>query len=162
MMVKSVRSNSIQLGRPGESIKRIRNRVWLPHREVVENSLGDDYSCRHILIVPTSLEDEAIEACSIDRLDSCYQQLLKAGEITWDDAVLKYSNDEFNEVEQRNHHEPSDWSISNVGCREPEPNRSADLCCLRKTFGRWEISLRTEPLLQRIFERKQGVRIVRN
>lgn len=52
---------------------------------------GDNYRCAHILKIPT-YTTEALEAAAI-KLDSCYRQLL-ANEITWDDAVLKYSNDE--------------------------------------------------------------------
>ena len=57
--------------------------------------LGDDYSCQHILIVPT-YEDQSLEAAAY-KLDTCYQQL-QAGEITWDEAVVKYSNDEFTKL----------------------------------------------------------------
>jgi peptidyl-prolyl cis-trans isomerase SurA len=52
---------------------------------------GDNYKCAHILKIP-SYTTESLEKAAI-RLDSCYRQL-KANEITWDEAVLKYSNDE--------------------------------------------------------------------
>src|SRR5690606_6349727 len=52
---------------------------------------GDNYRCAHILKIPT-YTTEALEAAAM-KLDSCYKKLL-ANEITWDDAVLKYSNDE--------------------------------------------------------------------
>lgn len=52
---------------------------------------GDNYKCAHILKIPT-YTTESLERAAI-RMDSCYREL-KANEITWDEAVLKYSNDE--------------------------------------------------------------------
>lgn len=52
---------------------------------------GDTYKCAHILITPQH-STSALEKAAL-RMDSCYAKL-KANEITWDDAVLKYSNDE--------------------------------------------------------------------
>ena len=51
---------------------------------------GDDYSCRHILIIP-EFEFEAI-AVAEKKMDSCYQ-LLSSGEISWEEAVTRFSND---------------------------------------------------------------------
>jgi hypothetical protein len=61
--------------------------------------LGDDYTCQHILIVPT-FEDAAIEAAA-HTMDSCYQRLM-SGNLTWDQAVLLYSNDEFTKFNSEN------------------------------------------------------------
>jgi len=52
---------------------------------------GDNYKCAHILKIP-SYTTQALEAAAL-RMDSCYRQLM-ASEITWNDAVLSYSNDE--------------------------------------------------------------------
>lgn len=52
---------------------------------------GDTYKCAHILKIPTYTE-ESLEKAAI-RMDSCYRAL-KSNNITWDDAVLRYSNDE--------------------------------------------------------------------
>lgn len=52
---------------------------------------GDNYKCAHILKIPT-YTTESLEKAAI-RMDSCYHKL-KANEITWDEAVLRYSNDE--------------------------------------------------------------------
>ena len=52
---------------------------------------GDDYVCRHILIMPEFSNESLVN--SANKMDSCYAAL-KAGTITWDEAVLKYSNDE--------------------------------------------------------------------
>jgi peptidyl-prolyl cis-trans isomerase SurA len=52
---------------------------------------GDSYKCAHVLKIPT-YTTESLEKAAI-RMDSCYRKL-KANEITWDEAVVKYSNDE--------------------------------------------------------------------
>lgn len=52
---------------------------------------GDNYKCAHILKIPT-YTTEALEFAAL-KMDSCYKKL-KANEITWDDAVARYSNDE--------------------------------------------------------------------
>ncbi|TNE53018.1 MAG: hypothetical protein EP338_13310 [Bacteroidetes bacterium] len=52
---------------------------------------GDDYTCRHILIIP-EFNRESLQASS-ERIDQCYKEL-KQNEITWEEAVKKYSNDE--------------------------------------------------------------------
>ena len=52
---------------------------------------GDNYKCAHILKIPT-YTTEALEKAAI-KMDECYKEL-KANNITWDDAVVKYSNDE--------------------------------------------------------------------
>lgn len=53
---------------------------------------GDDYICQHILKTP-KFNDQSIEAAAL-KLDSCYRKL-KNNEISWENAVLQYSNDEF-------------------------------------------------------------------
>lgn len=52
---------------------------------------GDDYICRHILLIP-EFNRESL-AKSSEAMEECYKAL-KQNLITWDDAVLKYSNDE--------------------------------------------------------------------
>jgi len=52
---------------------------------------GDNYKCAHILIIPEYAENQ-LENSAL-RMDSCYSEL-KSGKITWDEAVLKYSNEE--------------------------------------------------------------------
>ena len=58
--------------------------------ELIERK-GRDYKCRHILLMP-SYSDEALEKAAY-RMDSCYNRL-KKNELTWDKAVIEYSNDE--------------------------------------------------------------------
>ena len=52
---------------------------------------GQDYTCLHILKIP-EYSPEAIDDAS-NRMDTCYQ-LLKENKITWNDAVIRFSNDE--------------------------------------------------------------------
>jgi peptidyl-prolyl cis-trans isomerase SurA len=52
---------------------------------------GQDYSCLHILKIPEYSPEAINKAANI--MDTCYQ-LLKENKITWDDAVLRFSNDE--------------------------------------------------------------------
>jgi peptidyl-prolyl cis-trans isomerase SurA len=52
---------------------------------------GDDYVVQHILKMP-EFSPDAINQSAI-KMDSCYR-LLKENKITWDDAVLRFSNDE--------------------------------------------------------------------
>jgi peptidyl-prolyl cis-trans isomerase SurA len=51
---------------------------------------GDDYKCRHILIVP-EFNRESL-AKSSEKIEECYQAL-KGNSISWENAVTKYSND---------------------------------------------------------------------
>jgi len=51
---------------------------------------GDDFVCLHILIRP-EFSTQTMNRVS-KRLDSCYR-LIKMNEITWDQAVARYSND---------------------------------------------------------------------
>ena len=116
--------------------------------------LGDDYSCRHILIVPT-FDDAAIEAAAY-KLDTCYQQLL-AGEIAWDEAVVKYSNDEFTKLNKGIITNPTtgdqQWDAENLN----QIDQQIYLLTQNMKVGDF-----SQPnLYSNMMERKQGVRIVR-
>lgn len=116
--------------------------------------LGDDYTCQHILIVPT-FEEEAIEAAAY-RLDSCYQEL-QAGTITWEDAVLKYSNDEFTKLNKGIITNPTtgdqQWDAENLNRIDQQ------IYLLTQNMKVGDIS--QPALYTNMMERKQGVRIVR-
>ena len=116
--------------------------------------LGDDYTCRHILIVP-KFEDAAIEAAAF-KLDTCYQELI-AGTISWDDAVLKYSNDEFTRLNKGIITNPTtgdqQWDAENLNQIDQQ------IYLLTQNMKVGDVS---QPnLYTNIMERKQGVRIVR-
>ena len=51
---------------------------------------GDDYTCRHILLVPEFNRQSLTDASS--KMEECYSKL-KQNQITWEQAVLQYSND---------------------------------------------------------------------
>ena len=51
---------------------------------------GDDYTCRHILLVPEFNRQSLTEAST--KMEECYSKL-KQNQITWEQAVLTYSND---------------------------------------------------------------------
>jgi peptidyl-prolyl cis-trans isomerase SurA len=51
---------------------------------------GDDYVCRHILLIPEFNRQSLSDAST--KMEECYAKL-KKNEITWEQAVLMYSND---------------------------------------------------------------------
>ena len=51
---------------------------------------GDDYTCRHILLVPEFNRQSLTDASS--KMEECYSKL-KQNQITWELAVIQYSND---------------------------------------------------------------------
>lgn len=116
--------------------------------------LGDDYTCQHILIVPT-FEDKAIESAAY-QLDTCYQKL-QSGELTWEQAVIKYSNDEFTKLNNGIITNPTtgdqQWDAVNLNRIDQQ------IYLLTQNMKVGDIS---QPnLYSNLSERKQGVRIVR-
>jgi peptidyl-prolyl cis-trans isomerase SurA len=51
---------------------------------------GDDYTCRHILLVPEFNRQSLSEASN--KMEECFQKL-KQHKVTWEEAVVQYSND---------------------------------------------------------------------
>jgi peptidyl-prolyl cis-trans isomerase SurA len=51
---------------------------------------GDDYTCRHILLVPEFNRQSLTDAST--KMEECFAKL-KQNQITWEQAVLTYSND---------------------------------------------------------------------
>lgn len=115
---------------------------------------GDDYICRHILIVP-KYSTEALHK-AVYRMDSCYNEL-KQNLITWDQAVLKYSNDE---ATMRNHGIITNpmtgeqtWDMEDLSQIDQQ------IFVLTDALSKGDI---TSPnMYTDIYERKEGVRIVR-
>lgn len=115
---------------------------------------GDDYVCQHILIIPEFAND-ALEASAL-KIDSCYQDLMN-GKITWEKAVLQYSNDEATKQNKGIITNPitgeQTWDMEDLNQVDQEIYLITD---------RMEIGDISQPnLYTNIFERKQGVRIVR-
>jgi peptidyl-prolyl cis-trans isomerase SurA len=115
---------------------------------------GDDYTCQHILIIPEFAND-ALEASAL-RIDSCYQRL-KANEITWEDAVVEYSNDDATKQNKGIITNPitgeQTWDMEDLNQVDQQ------IYLITDNMEKGDVS---EPnLYMNIFERKQGVRIVR-
>ncbi len=115
---------------------------------------GDNYTVQHILIIPTFAND-ALEKAAY-RMDSCYQRL-KSGEITWDEAVLIYSNDEATKQNRGIITNPitgeQTWDMEDLSQVDQQ------IYLITDAMKKGDIS---EPnLYTNYMERKQGVRIVR-
>lgn len=152
MMVKPFEATVFSL-REGE-VSQVFESEYGFHIVKLLKRLGDDYTCQHILIVP-KFEDSAIEEAAY-KLDSCYQQLL-SGEISWDDAVVKYSNDEFTRLNKGIITNPTTgdqkWDAENLN----QIDQQIYLLTQNMKVGDF-----SQPnLYTNMMERKQGVRIVR-
>lgn len=115
---------------------------------------GDDYVCLHILKMPEYSPD-AINI-SAQKMDTCYR-LLKENKITWDDAVLRFSNDDLTKQNKGIISNP----ISGDPTWDMEDLNQVDqqIYLLTDAMEKGDI---TQPnLYVDIYERKQGIRIVR-
>lgn len=115
---------------------------------------GNDYKCQHILIIP-EFDNSALEMAAL-RMDSCYNDL-KAGKITWNEAVLKYSNDEATMQNRGIITNPitgeQTWDMEDLN----EVDQQIYLLTDRLEKG----DVSQPNLYMNMYERKQGVRIVR-
>ena len=115
---------------------------------------GDDYSCRHILIIP-EFEFEAI-AVAEKKMDSCYQ-LLSSGEISWEEAVTRFSNDETTRQNNGTITNPISgdimWSMEDLNQVDQQ------IYLLTNSLEKGDLS--TPSLYTNMMERKEGIRIVK-
>lgn len=115
---------------------------------------GDDYKCRHILIIP-EYSDDAIQMAAL-KLDSAYKKLI-AKEITWEDAVRKYSNDEATKENNGVITNPitgdQQWDMEDLNQVDQQ------IYLLTDQLDEGDIS--QPSLYTNYMERKEGVRIVR-
>lgn len=118
------------------------------------NRKGDNYNCAHILIAPEFVDAE-LESAAM-RMDSCYNEL-KAGTITWEDAVLKYSNEESTKFNNGIITNP----ISGEQTWDMEDLSQVDQQIFLLTDQMKKGDISTPSLYVNPFERKEGVRIVR-
>lgn len=115
---------------------------------------GDNYVCQHILIIPEFGDDEVEKAAL--RMDSCYAALKEAS-ITWDQAVLKYSNDEATMQNKGVITNP----ITGSQMWDMEDLNQVDQQIYIMTDDLDKGDYSAPALYYNIFERKQGIRIVR-
>lgn len=115
---------------------------------------GDDYVCQHILIIAEFAPD-ALEKAAM-KMDSCYNELMNA-KITWDKAVLKYSNDE--ETKQNGGLITNPITGEQTWDMEDLNQVDQQIYLITDNMEPGDIS---QPgLYMNIFSRKQGIRIVR-
>jgi peptidyl-prolyl cis-trans isomerase SurA len=115
---------------------------------------GDDYVVEHILKMP-EFSPDAINQSAI-KMDSCYR-LLKENKITWDDAVLRFSNDELTKQNKGIITNPmtgdQTWDMEDLNQVDQQ------IYLLTDAMEKGDY---TSPnLYVDIYERKQGIRIVR-
>lgn len=115
---------------------------------------GDDYSCQHILIIP-EFSSSALEKAAI-KMDSCYT-LLKSNKITWEEAVLKYSNDEMTKQNKGIITNP----ITGEQTWDMEDLNQVDQQIFLLTDALDKGGISQPNLYMNIYDHKQGVRIVR-
>ena len=115
---------------------------------------GDDYTCLHILNMP-EFSNDAINEASI-RMDECFSRL-NQNEITWDEAVSQYSND--NKTKQNGGIITNPITGDQLWDMENLNQVDQQIYLLTDAMEKGDI---TSPnLYVDIFERKQGIRIVR-
>lgn len=115
---------------------------------------GEDYKCQHILII-AEFANDALEASAL-KLDSCYKKV-KAGEITWDEAVQLYSNDEATIQNKGIITNPitgeQTWDMEDLNQVDQQ------IYLLTDQMEKGDVS---QPnLYSNLFDRKQGIRIIR-
>ncbi len=115
---------------------------------------GDDYTVQHILIIAQYSNESLIQ--SANKIDSCYAAL-KAGLITWDEAVLKYSNDELTKQNKGIITNPitseQTWDMENLSQVDPQ------IFVITDAMEKGDIS--SPSLYADIYDHKEGIRIVR-
>ena len=115
---------------------------------------GDDYVCRHILISPEFSAGELAKAAAL--MDSCYAKL-NTKKITWEEAVIRYSNDESTMQNKGIITNPitgeQTWDMEDLNQVDQQ------IFLLTDALDKGDIS---QPnLYMNIFDHKQGIRIVR-
>lgn len=115
---------------------------------------GDDYTVRHILTYPEVSRQSLMDAAAL--MDECYERL-KKGEITWEQAVKAYSEDEETKQNSGNVANPYTgeqyWDVQYINEIDPQ------------IFGltnSLKVGQFSQPsLYEDMRNRKEGVRIVR-
>jgi peptidyl-prolyl cis-trans isomerase SurA len=151
-MVKEFDAMAFSL-KPGE-ISPVFQTQFGFHIMKLENRRGDAYTCRHILLIPEVSDAEFDKA--ISKIEECHKRI-KGGELSWDQAVILYSND----VATKNNNgrvtnpytgEPS-WDLEDLNQIDRQ------MAIIVGTLQPGQIS--SPSVYDNFMESKQGVRIVR-
>ncbi len=115
---------------------------------------GDDYICQHILIIP-EFSNDALERSALI-MDTCYN-MLKQNLITWEDAVMRFSNDEGTKQNKGIITNPitgeQTWDMEDLNQVDQE------IFLLTDNMEKGDVSYPN--IYVNIFDRKQGIRVVR-
>jgi peptidyl-prolyl cis-trans isomerase SurA len=152
MMVPQFESALYDL-KPGE-VSDIVETMYGYHIIKLVSRKGDDYTVLHILIMP-EYSSSSISVASA-RMDSCYQ-LLTRNAINWDEAVLRFSNDEA--TKQNKGVLTNPYTMDIYWDMEQLNEIDQQIYLLTDALESGGVSLPS--LYMDLFERKQGIRIVR-
>jgi peptidyl-prolyl cis-trans isomerase SurA len=152
MMVPQFEATVFQL-KVGE-VSEIIETMYGYHVIKLVSRKGDDYVCLHILKMP-EFSPEAMNVASL-RMDSCYR-MLKENRLTWDQAVLRFSNDEATKQNRGIITNPftgeQTWDMEDLNEVDQQ------IYLLTDAMEKGDI---TSPNFHvDIMERKQGIRVVR-
>ncbi len=139
--------------KPGE-VSEIVETMYGYHIIKLVSRKGDDYTVLHILIMP-EYSSASISLASA-RMDSCYQ-LLSRNAITWDEAVLRFSNDEA--TKQNKGVLTNPYTMDIYWDMEQLNEIDQQIYLLTDALESGGVSLPS--LYMDLFERKQGIRMVR-
>jgi peptidyl-prolyl cis-trans isomerase SurA len=152
MMVPPFEAAAFSLA-PGE-VSDIFETTYGYHIVKLVSRKGDDYICRHILISPEFSALELSKAATI--MDSCYAKL-NSKKLTWDEAVIKYSNDEATMQNKGIITNP----ITGEQTWDMEDLNQVDQQIFLITDAMETGDISQPNLYMNIFDHKQGIRIVR-
>ena len=152
MMVPQFEATVFSLS-PGE-VSDIFETAYGYHIVKLVSRKGDDYVCRHILISAEFSATELAKASAV--MDTCYSQL-NSGKITWDEAVTRYSNDEMTVQNRGIITNP----ITGEQTWDMEDLNQVDQQIFLITDAMEKGDISQPNLYTNLFDRKQGIRIVR-